>query len=210
VASTVADARGIVLDISFFVEDYAHEEIVGELALRIAGSRVIRPSWHQTVGGFGAVRSELRRYLRGLAAGAHPLPDLIVVATDANCRGRNERIQELRAESSPAPVVHAVPDPHIERWLLLDGQAFRRVRGRGCDAPDRKCNRHRYKEYLIHAVLEAGVRPVIAGTEYARDIIREMDLDRAARADDSFRRFRSDLSAEFRKLGEQADRIRQE
>ena len=44
------------------------------------------------------------------------------------------------------PVILAPPDPHVERWLLLDGAAYKAVFGKGCDTPDLKCDRNHYKQ----------------------------------------------------------------
>ena len=57
---------------------------------------------------------------------------MIVVATDANCIGLQQRAKEIEASAAISPVVLAIPDPHIERWLLLDGAAFKSVFGKGC------------------------------------------------------------------------------
>ena len=73
---------------------------------------------------------------------------------DANCQGYLKRRQELEpaVEYCGCKVVYAIPDPHIERWLLLDSAAFKAVLGRGCDAPKQKCERKRYKRLLLDAV----------------------------------------------------------
>ena len=142
---------------------------------------------------------EFGRYLRDLERQQAAAPDLIVVATDANCKGRNERLKEFRGLAAPVTTVFAIPDPHIERWLLLDGAAFRRVFGQGCNAPDLKCDRDKYKRRLIEAIRAAGVAPNIGGLEYAEDIARAMNVVRAARADLSFRRFVEDLDAALRR-----------
>ena len=42
-------------------------------------------------------------------------------------------------KSWPGAIVKAIPEPHIERWLLLDGAASRAAVGKGCQAPDLKC-----------------------------------------------------------------------
>lgn len=78
--------------------------------------------------------------MRDLKRQGRPYPDLIVVATDANCKGLNERTREIVCRDDPAPMILAIPDPHLERWLLLDGAAFKAVFGKGCDAPDQKCD----------------------------------------------------------------------
>ena len=94
-------------------------------------------------------------------------------------------------------MVMAIPDPHIERWLLLDGAAFRYVVGRGCDAPGLKCDRDLYKQALIKAIIDAGIMPSFGGIEFAEDIVRQMDLQRAMNEDQSLRRFLTDVRAVF-------------
>jgi hypothetical protein len=83
-------------------------------------------------------------------------------------------------------VICAIPDPHIERWLLLDGRAFQVAVGSGCRAPDEKCEKHRYKRLLNAAVREAGVQPLLGGVEYAEDIVGAYDIQQVARRDASF------------------------
>ena len=84
-------------------------------------------------------------------------------------------------------MVLAIPDPHIERWLLLDGAAFKAVFGTGCDAPDLKCERNHYKRQLMDAIQSAGTTPRLGGIEYAEEIVQHMNLDRVARLDRVFR-----------------------
>ncbi|MDE0228521.1 MAG: hypothetical protein OXJ62_06670 [Spirochaetaceae bacterium] len=110
----------------------------------------------------------------------------------------NARIASIGNLELPAQLILAVPDPHIERWLLLDGAAFREVFGRGCRAPDQKCSRDRYRQQLTDAIHQAGVVPILGGIEYAADIVRHMDLDRAARADASLQCFLNHLRAVIR------------
>ena len=187
-------------EVALFVEDYAHRQFVGALVERLARERGIgmRLDWRNALGGHGRVAREFARYLRDLERQGDPRPDLIVVATDANCTGPNERAREFRDIPAPAPLVLAIPDPHIERWLLLDGAAFRSAVGRGCDAPDQKCDRDRYKRLLVEAIRAAGIAPILGGVEFAEDIAREMTLDRARRADRSFKRFVDELGEVLR------------
>ena len=186
-------------EIALFVEDDAHRQIVGALVKRLARKRGldVRLDWRNAVGGHGKVAQEFARYLHDLERqGGHP-PDLIVVATDANCEG-SARAREFRHRVQSVLVVHAIPDPHVERWLLLDGAAFKSVFGQGCQAPNQKCDRGRYKHLLIEAIRAAGIAPSIGGIEFAKDIVCKMDLNRAARADRSFRRFIDALNGGFR------------
>ena len=158
----------------------------------------IRLDWRNAVGGHGKVIAELDDYMRDLKRQGSPWPDLIVVATDANCKGLNERMREIGGRDDPEPMIFAIPDPHIERWLLLDGAAFKAVFDKGCDAPDQKCDRGLYKQRLIEAIYATGTIPRLGGIEYAEDIVEQIDIDRAAQVDRSFRRFVEELRNTFR------------
>ena len=186
-------------EIALFVEDFAHQQVIGALVQRLADEHrlAVRLDWRSAVRGHGRVVQEFNSYLRDLTRQGGR-PDLIIVATDANCIGLNERTREIGNPDVPTPVVLAVPDPHIERWLLLDGAAFRSVFDKGCDAPDYKCSRDLYKQRLIEAIHATGITPGLGGIEFAEDIVQAMNIERAMRADRSLERFVNDLRAEFR------------
>ena len=189
-------------EIALFVEDFAHEKVVGGLVQRLADEHglAVRLDWRNAVRGHGQVIDEVRNYLRDLGRQRLNLPDLIVVATDANCSGWNERVKQISNTSPDAPlppIVFAIPDPHVEKWLLLDGAAFREVFGRGCDAPGQKCNRDLYKQRLTDAIHAAGIRPRLGGIEFADDLVREMDIERAKQSDRSLQRFLDSLDDQF-------------
>ena len=195
-------------EIALFVEDFAHQEVIGALVQRLADeySIDVQFNWRSAVRGHGRVVRELRDYLRDLRGQGSPLPDLIIVATDANCRGLNERKKEMDQTTTPAPMILAIPDPHIERWLLLDSAAFKTAVGRGCDAPDRKCDRDLYKRRLATAIRAAGIMPSLGGIEFAEDIVQSMDINRAKRADRSFQRFVDPLVNVFQQWQRETDR----
>jgi hypothetical protein len=185
-------------NIALFVEDNAHQQVIGAVVNRVARERnvPVRLDWRNVRHGHGKVAQELKDYLRDLRQQRGLAPDMIIVGTDANCKGLNERINDLGIPNSPpAPMILAVPDPHIERWLLLDGAAFKAVFGKGCDAPDQKCDRDRYKMRLIESIYAAGITPSLGGIEFAEDLVEQMDIDRVARADPSFGRFVDRLRA---------------
>ena len=188
-------------EIALFVEDHAHQQVIEALLKRIAGEYCIgtRLEWRSSIGGHARVFAELDDYMRDLARQGSPWPDLIIVATDANCQGLHERTRTIRIPDIPVPVIRAIPDPHVERWLLLDGAAFKTAFGRGCSAPDLKCSRNRYKHVLSEAIRATGRLPYLGGVEYAGDILHHMDIDRAAQMDTSFRRFVEDLRRIFRR-----------
>lgn len=155
--------------------------------------------WGNALRGHGAVVREFKIYLRDLRQDRANLADLVIVATDANCKGHNERLRELRdsIREVSIPIIYAVPDPHIERWLLLDSAAFKSVFGSGCPPPDFKCERARYKKMLMEAIMATGVVPSLGGIEFAKDLVTAMDLERIARIDNSFAKLYNELNTVF-------------
>lgn len=198
-----------MVDLMLIVEDHAQRVFISALIDRVAREHDVGVQAQVRIasGGAAGVLMEVQRLEQDIALGLISVPDILVVALDANCHGRAARRGEVDEAAADLAVdlVHAIPDPHIERWLLLDGQAFRAVLGRGCAAPDQKCERDRYKRLLADAVQQAGVRPLLGGVEYAADIAAEMDLNRAARADRGFAQFIDELRSSFRR-GEMAAR----
>ena len=188
--------------INLFVEDFGHEQVISALLDRFAIEYKVELSTKPSSvrGGHGRAIFELKEYIRDLS-GAHEVwPDLLVVAIDGNCKGYGERQSEIKSAIQGMSVltILAIPDPHIERWLLLDSHAFRTVLGKGCRAPDQKCERDRYKKLLLQAVREAGSTPLIGGMENARDLVEAMDLKRLEPADDSLGRFLRELRSVFK------------
>lgn len=185
--------------IALFVEDDAHRQVIGTLTQRLAKERQVDISldWRNATRGHGKVIQEFKDYLRDVKKQGEPLPDLIIAATDANCKGWKERVKGINISNPPAPIIFAIPDPHIERWLLLDSAAFKAIFNKGCKAPDLKCNRDRYKQQLIQAIQSAGTTPNLGGIEFAEDIAKKMNIQRAKHADSSFQRFVDALLREF-------------
>jgi len=188
-------------EIALFVEDFAHQAFLAALVQRLAAEYGIdvRLDWRNARRGHGAVVKELRQFLHDLQLGRDRLPDLVIVATDANCKGLVERLRQITDVTGKVdvPTVCAVPDPHIERWLLVDSAAFKTVFGHGCSAPDQKCERGRYKKMLNDAIRASGVTPSLGGIEFFEDIVAAMDFNRAASADASLRKLIDELRGIF-------------
>ncbi len=190
-------------NISLFAEDEAHEDFLTTLAQRFAETyRVeIEMTTYSVSGGYGRVISELKQYHRDLQSHQEALPHLILVGTDGNCKKPPEREQEIRQAISGFTdfVISAIPEPHIERWLLLDAEAFKTVFGKGCPAPDKKCERDRYKRLLLNAILQAGSEPSLTNFGYVADIVNAMNFQRMARRNDSLGRLLKALQNQFEK-----------
>jgi hypothetical protein len=188
----------MTLKIGLFVEDEAHKRFIHRLLARIIeehSSLEIDIIERSSSGGHGKVVSEFGTYLRDLHGESDAYFDAVIVGTDANCIGFAERRKRLEKEAKRFPgisVAYAIPDPHIERWFLLDSAAFKKALGVGCRAPDQKCSRDRYKNELRQAVSQRGPFAPLGGIEYAEDIVEHLDMKTASK-DKSFGQFVKDV-----------------
>lgn len=187
--------------ISCFVEDNGHRVFLTALLYRFAKQYDIAVdiTFESARGGHGTVITELKQYVRDVQRDKFPPADLLVVATDGNCKGFAMRKQQIEGALKPfnGDVVYAIPDPHIERWLLLDSSAFKKVLGKGCSAPVYKCERDRYKRLLAEAVIHAGEKSVVGGLEYTEDLVNAMNLGKLERAEPSLGHLLKDLRQQF-------------
>jgi len=187
--------------IGLFAEDVGHEAFLRPLIERLAASHgvdiILRT--YSARGGRGKVITELGQFAKHIRAGDVDMPDALVVAIDANCKGYAERKDQIDAALGDLSslAVYAVPDPHIERWMLLDASAFKTVLGKGCAAPDRKCEQDRYKRILVECIRDAGRSPLVGGMEFAKSIVEQMKIEDVARIDDSFSKLAAGLKAKF-------------
>ena len=195
--------EGLVVDL--FVEDRAHEEFVGGIVRRIARdqNRQIQLRVRAARGGYPRVLNELDLYQKMVAGGLArlSLPDVLVVAADANCHGLAAKKHALRQRLDEAfkdRTVLAVPDPHVERWYLSDRQAFKQVVGVLPPTERRKCEHDRYKQMLAQAVRDGGHPAILGGIEFAKELVEGMDFYRAGRAEPSFKQFVSDAVSIFK------------
>ena len=88
-----------------FIEDHAHYEFLQALIQRLAREyhQAITLDWRNVRRGHNAVIRELRQFFRDLSRGRGGYPDLIVVATDANCKGIVQREKEIREVTDATP-----------------------------------------------------------------------------------------------------------
>jgi hypothetical protein len=179
------------LRVAFFLEDSAQESFIPPLFLRLADE-----------GGFGLHQFDIRilcsrgggsleaytKFLLEAARFPHLTADLLVVGSDANCKGfveRRNQIQKSSDHSVYPAILTAIPDPHIERWFLLDLPALSRVaKTKLAGAPPAyKCDKNRYKTVLREVFRGSDVTPLLGGVEYGPELARTMDLYTAAKLD---------------------------
>ena len=188
-------------NISLFVEDTVHEDFLVALVQRVANAYniEIKVKVSSVQGGHETVITELRQYRQDLQHNDEDLPDLIIVGTDSNDKGFLQREKEINQATSDLAdrIIYMIPQPHIERWLLLDAEAFKKVFGRHCSVPKRKYDRERYKRLLLQTIRDAGVIPLLGGIEHIPDLVNAMDLQHLEQSDRSFRRFFRALQHQF-------------
>lgn len=153
-------------------------------------------------GGIGKVVEQFGYYVRDLRRQFTDEPDLIVVATDSNCVGHTERKRRIVDAAATVPgiehmLVCAIPEPHIERWMLADAHAFAEVFGRGCTTPTVKCKKGEYKYLLADEIRKSGVEAPLGGREYAEAIVAAYNLVRVAQSEPSFGHLYNALRGRF-------------
>ena len=185
-----------------FVEDAAQATFLTALIEKV-GAQIGLPAGRLNLevrnssGGKGQALKSYRNFIRDFMRGG-PTAAFIVVSVDSDCRLRHDVAQEVRQLSTaagyPGPVIAAIPVPHIERWYLLDVQAFRRATG-GAVAPAMpdRCERDYYKNALIDALQQAGEFAPLAAAPYAEDYVAAMDINSARQRDNSFDSFYEEL-----------------
>ncbi|MFB3815716.1 MAG: DUF4276 family protein [Terriglobales bacterium] len=192
-------------EVALFGEDVGHETLLTALLNRFAHDYgvAIHIRTFSSRGGFTKVHFEFSKFLKDVQDGKlQPSPDLIVLATDSNCLGYTKRRQQMMEIADKYVglkdrVSYAVPDPHVERWMLVDPAAFKAVLGRGCTLPKMKCEKDEYKHLLEEEIRAAGQTPLIGGFEYAEDIVNEMNLATAETKEPSLEKILKDLRGRF-------------
>jgi hypothetical protein len=186
-----------------FVEDRAHEAFLSALIDRIAAEERLEPNLHirSGRGGHGRALAELRIFQQAVVKGGAILPDIVVVAIDANCQSFNRARHEIGDRIEPElqdRVVIACPDPHIERWYMADPPSFKDVVGRQPRLEKVKCERDRYKQILVETIHASGQVTTLGGIELAGDLVAAMDLYRAGKSEPSLKSFVDDLRRALR------------
>jgi hypothetical protein len=191
-------------DILLFCEDSFHEKFIGALLRRFEEEQgvAVRTRFLSAQGGLPRMHAEFSNFLRDLARDRRPLPDAVIAVVDANCKGYNERKGMMDEALMRYPqfqhlVSYAIPDPHIERWMLVDSAAFRTVFDRGCTLPAMKCAKNEYKRLLRTEISESGIEAPLGGEEYAEDMVMAMDLSQAEIREPSLGHFLKNLKGLF-------------
>ena len=170
--------------ITLFCEDSFHEKFIDAMVRRFNQDYGVPAELAilSSRGGLPQMHHEFKEFLRDLDRQRQRVPDAIVVVLDANCLGYNERKRLMDSELNHYPqfqdlVLYAIPDPHIERWVLTDPAAFQHVFGHGCTLPAIKCAKDEYKKLLRKEIRESGIDAPLGGEEFAEDVVMAMNLN---------------------------------
>ncbi len=196
-----------MVEISLFAEDHAHDIVLSAMIARVAQKHQCPFQLRKlsVTGGAARAESEFAEYVQDVLRHRLSLPDAIVVGRDSNCQGyrRRRRALEQVAGQLSDRVIYAIPDPHIERWLLLQPAAFKKALGVACRSIKHKCERVVYKEQLMQEVQRAGLAPILGGLEHAEEIVGHMNLNPKSARDD-LTQFLEELHQFFRNQATQS------
>ena len=187
------------LRIDFIVEDSAQERFLQEVVKRYFSNKgcdvdMITISNH---GGRGEVYRTLKQYEKQWCSNEVSFPHKLVIGSDGNCQGyvyrRNEILSQISDLTLRSVIACACPDPHIEKWYMLDEEAFNKVVGVVPNLPANKCEKSLYKNLLKKRVEDSGSFSTLGGVEYAEELVLEADFYRMGKAENAFKLFLSDL-----------------
>ncbi len=191
-------------EMTLFCEDSFHEKFIGAMLKRFANEYGVGVTsrFLSAQGGLSRMHYEFKGFLHDLSRQRLQLPDSIIVVVDANCQGYNGRKdvmdRVLTAYTQFQQLVsYAIPDPHIERWMLVDPKAFHTVFGRGCTLPAIKCAKGEYKRLLRKEIRDSGIEAPLGGEEYAEDIVMAMNLGQVEGREPSLGLFLKNLKGQF-------------
>jgi hypothetical protein len=194
--------------INFFLEDSAQEAFIPPLFERLIIEEGFSVDDFQFKilcsrggGSIQAYKNFIKRTKKRSSLGA----DALVVGSDGNCNGFAKRREQLLkvAATPPYPVVFtAIPDPHIERWYLLDSLALSRAIGTGVQAitPLAKCEKNHYKKLLQEVFENTDVQPPLGGWEYGPVLAKNIDLYHASQKDHALGDFLEQIRVWLRQL----------
>lgn len=177
--------------VAFFLEDSAQEAIIPPLFQRLAAEEGFTSDQIEvkvlSARGGGSLTA-FRQFLKDAKRRGHLNADLLIVGVDANCKGftvRRDLVMKVAAKSPYREIIAAIPDPHVERWYLLDVSALSNAAGSpiATSAPVYKCEKNHYKTILRQAFVNTGIAPPLGGLEYGPVVAQHMDLYAAAKQD---------------------------
>jgi len=187
--------------IAYVFEDVAHENFVKPLVRRWFQDNGMNMQTEDKLAERGGnYKSKLKDYLRYWKKDKRFSYDLIILVLDGPDSIKTiQPYQRLfNRYDYQLAVVYAIPDPYVERWYLLDENAFKQA-VRGTVSPPKlpkKTGRKAkefYKDELRKAIRANGIEPQAGGAEYGERIA---SLIQKICFDASLKKFVDDLERE--------------
>lgn len=181
----------------FFLEDHAQEALIPNIVRRLINDERKNPIDYDlrvlSSRGGGSIRA-YKEFIKGVKKRKTPAADVLIVGSDGNCNGFVKRRTQLNDAVKGVPystIITAIPDPHVERWYLLDSQALAGAAGVPVRAvpPNAKCDKGHYKKLLKDAFAQHNLFPPLGGAEYGPRVAETMDLYAVGVADHALRDF---------------------
>ncbi len=198
------------MHVLYFLEDRAQEGFIKALVERIAREESITAGSlihdiRSASGGYRVIQA-FKNFLKDTNKKMPFDIDFLVVAVDGNCKGYKDRIKELEKYIKPNHplqnrIIYAIPDPHIERWYIIDQRAIKEGVGlnKGPDLPAYKCRKNYYKQILRQALRGSNISSLLGGVEYAEKIVESIkDLDALGKENSGFQTFVQGLRRVFK------------
>lgn len=165
-------------------------------------------------GGKVKVMYELKKYFQDIKKQKTSSGyNLVIVSIDGNCKGflkkQEEVVKKKDISKYYGEVICAIPDPHIERWYITDGNALRQVIG--VDdfpiCPTYKCKKGIYKGAIMNYLSKNNINVILGGAEYGDDVARVLNLQQLAGEDQGFNVFVSNLKSFIRRYARLEDNV---
>ena len=197
--------------IGYFLEDIAHEKFIKEITIKILENEYnSKKVIHDVRAARGGSKShkKFKDFIKDTRKQIALDVDILIVAKDGNCKGFREVKRELSScikgdHPLKEKIIFAIPDPHIEKWYLLDQRAFKKAleTETAPDLPPYKCEKNYYKGIMKRFLKEQDINSLSGGAEYGQLIVQNLEnLTYFERCDESFRSFVSDLKAVVRQI----------
>lgn len=124
--------RNGVVDVFAEDQDHAHEDFIRAVISRFNRENQLnlQVRIRNGRGGHGRVISELKLFQKAVltqTSGSEGIPDIVIVAIDANCRRFAKAKKEIEDYLIPEFITRTIvacPDPQIEKWYLADSESF--------------------------------------------------------------------------------------
>ena len=196
--------------IDIFCEDRAHEIFLKSILGRVCSEFDLECnlSLRSAVGskhGKGKTLTEFKEYQKIIQSNVMGFekPDLLLIVVDCNCTAYNDTVKAIdnviRKDIFPHYII-ACPDPHIEKWYLIDPDGFQDIIGVYPKMQLEKCEKNYYKNLFRDYIKESGKPSLLGGIDFGGEIVQAMDFYRSGKNDASFKHMVEDIRNQLKQL----------